>query len=374
MIRILKASTISRKYLRYFHQRNPDVGSLDYERHKAAFEYDCYAEVGFWKRHLEQSGDYEVMECYIDYEPLQRKWAREQNIPETSQWLRDILTAQIAAFAPDVIFEDDAAHLDPPWRSAIRARFPYIRRFVAWDGYIRSDISRFEGCDLVLTCVEGIRQRYLGRGLRCELLPFGFEPEILERLPDLKNRQTTFVGNIIPQIHTYRLRTLSAIKRTLDMDVWISNFSDRLRDWKQRANYYRQASPGDWGHIHALEKVNHGEAFGLNMYGIFHHSGVTLNIHGDGVAQAGNMRLIETCGSGACLVTDDKPNIRDYFIPDEEIVVFTSIPEAIDKIRNLSRDTSLRDAIAQRGQQKVLTHFSFADRVARFEAYLQAIL
>lgn len=374
MIRILKASTISRKYLSYFHTAHPEVWPLDYERHKAVLEYDSYAEVGFWKRYLERSGDYEVMECYIDYEALQQKWAGEQRVAVTSHWLREILAAQIAAFAPDVIFEDDAAHLDPAWRSAIRARFPFIRRFVAWDGYIRSDISRFEGCDLVLTCVEGIRQRYLGRGFRCEILPFGFEPEILQRIPDLKDHQATFVGNIIPEIHTYRLRTLSAIKERLDLDVWISNFSRKLGDWKRRANYYRQAAPGDWAKIHALEKVNHGEAFGLQMYGIFHHSGVTLNIHGDGVAQAGNMRLIETCGSGACLVTDDKPNIRDYLTPDEEIVVFSSIPEAIDKIRNLSKDTALRDSIARKGQQKVLSQFSFADRVARFEAFLQMIL
>lgn len=353
---------------------HPEVESMDYEQHKASFEYDSYAEVGFWKRYLEAAGAYQVMECYIDYESLQRKWALEHKVSLSSQWLKDILDAQIESFAPDVIYEDDATHLDPAWRSMVRSRFPSVRRFVAWDGYIKSDISRFDGCELVLTCVEGIRQRYLSRGVRCEILPFGFESGILERLPDMNRYQTTFVGNIIPEIHTYRLRALSQIMKSGPLDVWISNFSNKLSDWKRRANYFRQASPGDWSKIRGLEKASHGEAFGLTMYGIFHHSGVTINIHGDGVAQAGNMRLIETCGSGACLLTDDKPNIRDYFEPDEEIVVFKSIAEAVDKIRNLSRDTALRDRIARKGQDKVNSRFSFRDRVARFEAFLAEVL
>lgn len=351
-----------------------NVCSLNYEDHKSIFEYDSYAEVGFWKLNLEKLGGYEVSESYIDYEILQKKWALENNSPFTREWLKEILEHQIEAFKPDVIYEDDAAYLNPIWRKALKKKFPFIKRFIAWDGYIKSDVSRFEGCDLILTCVEIIRQKYLNRQFKCEVLPFGFEPAILDRMSRAGSYQTTFVGNIIPEIHSYRLRTLYNIYKSSDIEVWISNFSDRASDWKRRLNYYRQARISDWNKIYAFERRNRGEAFGLRMYNIFHDSFVTLNIHGDGVKEAGNMRLIEACGSGACLLTDYKPNISDYFIPDEEIVVFKSEAEAAEKILALSNDEGLRNAIAQKGQEKVLKHFSFLIRASRFQEFLQAVL
>lgn len=374
MIRLLKATTISKKYLTYFYLHHPDAGEWSYDELKRIFEYDAFAEVGFWKMNLEKIGGYEVGEYYIDHEMIQKKWARERHVDFGHEWLYTILEEQIAEFKPDIIFEDDASYFNPSFRKRLKNRFPFIRHFIAWDGYIKSDIGRFEGCDLVLTCVEVIRQNYLTRGFNCEVLPFGFEPKILDRVNGNAEYQNTFVGNIIPDIHQYRLDALFQVQQRTGLDVWISNFSRKFSDIKKRANYLRQAGVRNWHKIQALERINHGEAYGLKMYEILHGSKITLNIHGDGVTQAGNMRLIEASGSGACLVTDYKDNIRDYFIPDEEIIVFSNVHEALEKITYLMDHEKFRLQIAHAGQQKVFLNFSFARRVADFDQFVHKVL
>lgn len=370
MVRLLRLTTINKKYLAYFSRQYPHALALPYEAHLDIFENDSFAEVGFWKLNLEKLGGYEVAEHYIDYELLQKKWAAAHHLKTGSGWLEDILEAQIEAFRPDIIFENDARYFDPGFRERLKRKFPFIRHFIAWDGYIRSDIGRYGGCDLLLTCVEVIRQRHLQAGLHSEVLPFGFEPSVLERIPGIHHSDISFVGNIIPEIHTYRLRSLYKIWRREGLDLWLSNFSNLIRDFKRRGYYYKQASPGDWRRIWDFEKINRGEAYGLKMYDILHGSRVTLNIHGDGVSEAGNMRLIEACGSGACLLTDDKPNIGEYFVPGEEIVVFKSAEDAVEKIRYLDEHEDFRRRVAAAGQQKVLDRFSFFERAKRLNDLL----
>lgn len=374
MIRVLKVTTISKKYLRFFHERHPEVTGMTYENHLRAFENDSYAEVGLWKLNLERLGSYVVLDCYIDYGLLQRKWMEANGIAVPGDGLKGILEAQIEFFKPDIVFEDDAAYLNPAWREELRRKFPCIKHFVAWDGYIRSDIARFRGCRLIFTCVEVIRNRYLEQGFECAVLPFGFEPDILSRISEKHSYDATFVGNIIPEIHRYRMTVLYELFRTCQLEVWISNFSDKLRDWKKRINYYRQSEIFNWGKIREFERASRGEAYGLEMYGILHSSRVTCNIHGDGVDQAGNMRLIEACGSGACLLCDDKPNISEYFIPDEEIVTFKSVSEARSKVQFLLANERERARIAKNAQEKVFREFSFLKRVSRFDEFLQARL
>jgi spore maturation protein CgeB len=86
------------------------------------------------------------------------------------------------------------------------------------------------------------------------------------------------------------------------------------------------------------------------------------------------MRLIEACGSGTCLLTDDKPNIREYFVPGEEVVVFNSAEEAVEKIRYLEEHEDFRKRVAAAGQRKVLDRFSFFHRAQRLDEYLHKII
>ena len=104
------------------------------------------------------------------------------------------------------------------------------------------------------------------------------------------------------------------------------------------------------------------------MYGVLASSRVTINSHIDIAGnQAGNMRLFEATGVGACLVTDWKENIADYFEPESEVVTYRSPDECLEIIRWLLANPKERDRIAHAGQVRALRTHSFAERARRLD-------
>ena len=77
----------------------------------------------------------------------------------------------------------------------------------------------------------------------------------------------------------------------------------------------------------------------------------TLNKHNNHTGDvACNMRMFEATGLGSTLLTDNKSDIAEYFSPDDEVVVYNSTFEAIDKIKQLIDNPNLARSIAKRGQ------------------------
>lgn len=367
MSRILKVTSNSPKYLEYFNQQYPHIKDLSFMEHRRTLEWDAYAENGFWTLNMAKFPGFQFQEHYLDNRGLQEKWAMEHGVRWKKNWISGILEEQIAEFEPSLIYEDEVFLFTPEYRKKLKLKFPFIKHFIGWDGYIKSDISRFLGCDLMFTCIPGIKEKYRIKGMNCYLLPFGFEPSILDRLnPGKPRMDISFVGNIIPNIHSQRLRILFLLSRSFEIHYWISNFSNHISHLKRRANYYLQSNLTDWAKIQYLERINQGNAYGLKMYSIFRDSKITLNIHGDQVSDAGNLRLIETTGTGTCLVTDHKHNLSQYFEEGKEVITFHSPEEVVARITDLLTNDSMRKEIAGSGQRKVFKEFSFSDRVNRF--------
>jgi spore maturation protein CgeB len=65
---------------------------------------------------------------------------------------------------------------------------------------------------------------------------------------------------------------------------------------------------------------------------------------------------------GSCLLTDDKPNLRDLFEPDAEVVTYQNAAECIEKARYLLEHEEHRKAIAIAGQRRILRQHTFAQR------------
>src|SRR5690242_10825006 len=118
-MRVLRATTISRKYKAYYYRHHPREAAKPYAEQVRDFEWDSYAEVGLWKLNLEKIPGYTVEEHYINQGQLQRQWAKEHNVSLGADPVRDIITAQVAAFRPDVIFEDDDQYFNPAFREKL---------------------------------------------------------------------------------------------------------------------------------------------------------------------------------------------------------------------------------------------------------------
>jgi len=110
------------------------------------------------------------------------------------------------------------------------------------------------------------------------------------------------------------------------------------------------------------KSVNH-PAFGIDMFGLLQHAKITLNNHGEVAGEfAGNMRLFEATGVGSCLLTDNKKNMEDLFIINEEVVVYNGFDDCVEKIKWLLNNESERSKIAKAGQARTLNTHSVENR------------
>ena len=115
--------------------------------------------------------------------------------------------------------------------------------------------------------------------------------------------------------------------------------------------------------------------FGYDMYKLLSKTKICFNIHGE-IAEkcAGNMRLFEATGLGACLVTDWKENITDLFEPGKEIITYKSAEECIEKVKWLMANPNEREKIAKAGQKRTLTSHTIENRAKLMDRIIKKAL
>jgi len=122
----------------------------------------------------------------------------------------------------------------------------------------------------------------------------------------------------------------------------------------------------------ALRPYLKPDIYGLEMFQMLKDSRVVLNIHADSSPRfASNMRLFETTGVGACIVTDWKENLADLFVPDDEVVTYKSAAECREKVRWLLDHPEERERIAATAQAKTLKCHTFSQRACELDEIIK---
>jgi glycosyltransferase involved in cell wall biosynthesis len=114
---------------------------------------------------------------------------------------------------------------------------------------------------------------------------------------------------------------------------------------------------------------------GLDMYNLLHKSIITFNKHTDQAwGCVGNMRMFEATGAGTCLVTDTGSNMKDLFEEDKEVVTYSSIDEAIEKVNYLMEHPKEAEKIAKAGQARTLKDHNVMNRCQQINEVIQKVL
>jgi spore maturation protein CgeB len=258
----------------------------------------------------------------------------------------------------------------------VKKEIPSVKLILGWDGILWHKASTYEYSDVVLTCVASTAEFYKNSGKNVYYHKFGFEEDVLARLNRTDKRHNiSFTGSLIPHpdYHLSRLHAVAEMQRNVDLNIWAGSLPKDWSLWNPGRLWYtlrhRQWRLGR--DLHTVGKHNHGEVFGLDMFNVLYNSKIVFNTHGDNSPkQAANMRMTEVTGTGALLLTDWKENISEFFKPDEEIVTYKSLEEAIDKAKNLLRDENLRASIAKKGQERTLTQYSYKKRMQDFSEFI----
>ena len=102
------------------------------------------------------------------------------------------------------------------------------------------------------------------------------------------------------------------------------------------------------------------------MYRVLRNSRIVLNRHVDfALGVAANIRLYETTGVGALLLTDHASNLGELFEGGRECAVYRDPDECVRLIEHYLRHDDERRTVAAAGQARTLRQHTFRQRMER---------
>jgi hypothetical protein len=198
-------------------------------------------------------------------------------------------------------------------------------------------------------------------GVKAVYNPLAFDDVVFERLNELHNglifdpcsaaymrriHDCTFVGGVgAPSHWRYGMEVLNAVAEAIPSFKW----------WGYGAETLPTKS--------LLRQKYQGQAWGRDMYQILLQSRIVINRHGE-VAEgfSNNMKLFESTGAGALLLTEESPNIWDLFQANE-VQTYLSPSDAVDKINYYLYHEEERAYIAANGQRRTLKDHTYQQRM-----------
>jgi spore maturation protein CgeB len=255
---------------------------------------------------------------------------------------------QVKSFKPDIVYVQDL-NLIPP------ALIKKIREFTNLVvGEIASPLPPWrliKHYDMVLSALQPMVAELKSKGMSSHWVPLGFD---LRDWDDFKladsNRSidVSFVGSISRLQKT----TIPLIKRISES---VENFS--IYGPQESGNALAEAG---------LSDLYRGTAWASQMFEIFARSQIVVNRHGEiAKGHATNMRMYESTGMGALLMTDATKNLEDLFRVNEEVVVYEDPDHAAESIAKLLEDKDEIQRIASQGQLRTHSEHTYTQRVQR---------
>ncbi|MBN1105619.1 MAG: glycosyltransferase [Deltaproteobacteria bacterium] len=161
---------------------------------------------------------------------------------------------------------------------------------------------------------------------------------------------------VIASLNPYRVRFLESLLKCLPSHLRIS--------------IYGSSKPMPW--VGGRLRQFHGNRYlvGAEKARAFYGAKIALNTMHPAEFHGVNCRFFEALGSGAFLLTEDRPVIVDLAVPDEEVVTFRDVQEAASKIQYYLDHDSERLAIAEAGYRRALRDHTYEKRIEAMLAML----
>jgi len=409
-MRLQRINTYHSEYLRQFFARRPDLASQSYSQQHAALMDDCYIWADFWSVAMSKLG-YQTDEVVANVEPMQKRWAQENNAKyDESSWLFEITAAQVRSFQPEILFVTDYATFSAAFLRQLRSEVASIKLVLGWCGAPYRDASVFGEYDLVLCCIPELVEHFREQGHTAHHLNHAFSSRVLEKINTqaAPNVDFAFMGSIVKrnQFHHQREQLLLDLIEKTDLRLWAdisqstvrerrqvavrqlafdaidaaqrvgvpqsilnaTPFVQKVTNWRERPQLAPDVDP-------RLAQRADSSLFGLEMFQQLHDTRVALNTHIDiSPTSASNVRLFEATGVGTCLLTDWKQNIPALFEPDTEVVTYRNSEECAEKARYLLEHETERRAIAQAGQRRTLRDHTYTQRADQLHQIIHSHL
>jgi len=379
MSRFLIVNTDYSGFLTELYAGHPGLEHASYAEQLAVRNASLFGVSDFYPRNLVDLG-HPAVEFSINNRAMQTAWAREHGLKlpvasaprlvlrrgilpwlvrDQSVWMEQVLAAQIEEFRPDVVLTHSLSDLRPAFWKRTRNHYRLLAGQIASPLSTDIDLTPF---DLMLSSLPNFVERFRQAGLRAELFRLAFDPVVLEKLQQREGSDgkastidVSFVGSLSPH-HAGRLEWLEEVCRQAPVQVWGQGV-------------------GSLPHDSAIRQAFRGAAWGIDMFDILHRSRISLNHHiGISGPYANNMRLYETTGVGALLLTDWKENLVEMFEPDDEVATYRTPAECVQAINYYLNHEAERAQTARAGHERTMRQHTYRQRMAQLVELVEGLL
>ena len=355
------------EYLREFYKKHEDFEDLSYNELYDLLIEDCYAESDFIHRYLRLSGN-ETRLVYYNNRNLQRK---SKHYHDGMTWF-ELLIKQIKDYNPDIIMISNLTVFTESQVEEIRGCLPYTGKLIGNYFSLLTDSFKRNArlLDLIGTgsrdYVETIKQG----GANAYLLRHAFEPSILGRLgTPVERKGICFIGSIVlGGGHDNRVKMLDLLNNS---DFLFSSYGMVYEPENMEATYSAEYCEA----VIRIKRMMKPSIFGVDYYSELAKYNIETNIHPSEIKGGiGNMRMFEATGVGCCLVTDYREGIEELFTDGEEIVVYHSMDELVDKLKWLTNDYDAVRRIALSGQRRTLNEYTYKEKADILDGEIQRLI
>jgi spore maturation protein CgeB len=367
-MRVLVMDTDYEPFLKDLYAQSPGLEESSFDEQMAVRRQSLFGIAGFYSSGFKAHG-VDARDLYLNNRPMQLRWAAEQGLrlskqqglfgiakrwfgprarrsPElaaTPSWAREVLSAQIEQFQPDIILNQAMEFIDAKSLRALAGRKCRLVGQIAAPWHDQEDDRNY---DLIVSSLPNFVSRFEERGIRSRFNALAFSPRVLAEVPSAERDLTvSFVGTLSVH-HTERIKLLAFLAERIDLNVWGLLGGELPSNSPIRACY-------------------RGHAWGRDMFSIFRRSKIVINQHiGIAGGFANNMRLYEATGCGAALVTDRKANLHDLFEVGAEVVDYGDPAECLQQIERLLGDAGACTDLGRAGQARTCRDHTYERRAA----------
>lgn len=367
--KILLVQTNYPGFLKSFDKETDNLNKLSYRQLRRKWAGECFGQSDFYSKNLQKYG-WEGEEVVINSWSLQTKWAEENGVrlgqkdnkwvgvlPESVKnflglrgWIKKILLQQIKKLKPRVVYIHDLSVLGVEEIREIKKMGKLVVGQIACP--LPLNKKPFYEYDLIVSSFPHYVKMFREWGIDSEYLPWCFEEEIVKKLKKKEKKyEVVFIGGFSPH-HSEGNKMLERLANEVKVDFWGYGVETLL--------------PGS-----LIRKNFHKFVWGEKMYQIMARAKIVVNRHINVAGEsANNMRMFEATGVGSLLVTDDKPNMKEFFEPGKEVVIYKEAEDLVEKVKYYLEHNKERERIAKAGQKRTLKNHTYKIRMKELDKIL----
>ncbi len=344
-------------FLTHFFGSHHGIENKSYDSIMATLLEEHFADTGALAFYTQKAG-HETFLIIANCEILQKKWAEENNITYTENWLTEIAFAQIKKFKPDIFYLEYVYEFFGDFLKEVK---PFCKYVVSWISSPLNDKVQLNGVDLIFSSTPDFINSFKAKGFKAEYMHPAFDVRILSKLKnDKKDIPFSFVGGW-SDVHVNRKKALEELVKHTPIKLW--GYSYKKNHSKRTLDYYKDLVVKE---NKAILDRYYGEAWGLNMYDIIQRSVFTFNIHESLLkGYVGNMRMFEATGVGTMILNDEGINLSELFVVGKEIEMYKNINEAIEKANYYINNPEKAIEIGKNAQARTVKEYNYDEYVKK---------